>query len=333
MDVNSLKLRGVVSNKGGDTMLKYTVKRLFQSLVTVFIIVCAVFFLMRLMPVEGYFGEEFTKLSQEMINRKLETLGLMDPPLVQLFRFLNNLAHGDLGVSLRLQVDVPIIDIIASKAPVSAQLGIISTVIALIIGIVLGVTQAMNKGKIADTLGTAYIIFINSVPALVYYFFIQLFITKWLDLPMRFDMESKVTWILPIVSMAMGGIAGYALWVRRYMVDELNKDYIKLARSKGLPYKYIMYHHVLRNAFVPMVQYLPVSFLMTISGSLLVEELYAIPGMGNLLVMAIQKQDNNLVQAIILIYATIGIVGVFLGDVLMMIIDPRISIDSKGGSR
>lgn len=314
-------------------MLKYTVKRLLQSLVTVFIIVVAVFMLMRLMPVEGYFGDEFTKLSPEMINRKLGSLGLLDPPLVQLINFFGKLLHGNLGVSTRIQIDVPVTTIMGQKMPVSAAFGVASTIISLILGIALGVTQARNKGKLADSLGTGYIIFINSVPPLVYYFFIQVFVSKWFNLPMRYSLDKPISWILPLVSMALGGIAGYALWIRRYMVDELNKDYIKLARAKGLPYKTIMYKHVLRNAFVPMAQYLPVSFLMTIGGSLLVEELYAIPGMGNLLVQAVQKQDNNLVQILILVYSTVGILGVFLGDVLMILIDPRITLDSKGGSR
>lgn len=314
-------------------MLKYTVKRLFQSLLTVLIIVVAVFLLMRLMPVEGYFGDEFQKLSQDMINRKLDSLGLLDPPLVQLKNFLVNLLHGNLGVSSRIQIDVPVTTIMMQKMPISAAFGIISTIISLILGIAMGVTQARFKGKFADSLGTGYIIFINSVPPLVYYFFIQVFVSKWLNLPMRYNDQNIMSCILPLVSMSLGGIAGYALWIRRYMVDELNKDYIKLARAKGLPYKNIMYKHVLRNAFVPMVQYLPVSFLMTIGGSLLIEELYAIPGMGNLLVQATTKQDNNLVQALILVYSTVGILGVFIGDILMMVIDPRISIDSKGGSR
>lgn len=314
-------------------MLKYTIKRLLESLVTVFIIVVTVFLLMRLMPMEGYFGEEFQKLTPEMINRKLESLGLLDPPLVQLYHFFVSLAHGNLGVSTRIQIDVPVTTIMSQKIPVSAAFGVVATLISLVLGIILGVVQATNKGKLADSLGTGYIIFINSVPALVYYFFIQVFVSKWFNLPMRYSAENMASWILPLVSMALGGIAGYALWVRRYMVDELNKDYIKLARAKGLPYKNIMYKHVLRNAFVPMVQYLPVSFLMTIGGSLIVEELYAIPGMGNLLVQAVQKQDNNLVQALILIYSTVGIIGIFLGDLLMIVIDPRITLDTKGGSR
>lgn len=315
-------------------MLKYTVKRLLQSLLTVIIIVTAVFLLMRLMPLDGYFNaDELQKMSVEMKQLKLESLGLLDPPLVQLFRFFGQLLHGDLGVSNKIQVDVPVATIMAQKIPVSAAFGVVATIISLIVGIAMGVMQASNKGKFGDSLGTAYIIFINSVPPLVYYFFIQVFVSKWFNLPMRYDGEVMSSWILPLVSMALGGIAGYALWIRRYMVDELNKDYIKLARAKGLPYKNIMYKHVLRNAFVPMAQYLPVSFLMTIGGSLLVEELYAIPGMGSLLVQATKGQDNNLVQILILVYSSVGIIGVFLGDLLMMVIDPRISIDSKGGSR
>ncbi len=314
-------------------MLKYTIKRLLQSCVTVVIIVTVVFLLMRLMPVEGYFGDEFQKLTPEMIERKLDSLGLLDPPLVQLVHFYGNLLRGNLGVSTRIQIDVPVTTIMAQKMPVSAAFGVAATLISLVFGIILGVSQARFKGKLVDSLGTGYIIFINSVPPLVYYFFIQVFVSKWFNLPMRFSRDNPVSWILPLISMALGSTAGYALWVRRYMVDELNKDYIKLARAKGLPYKNIMYKHVLRNAFVPMAQYLPVSFLMTIGGSLLVEELYAIPGMGNLLVQATTKQDNNLVQILILVYATVGIIGVFLGDVLMMIIDPRITLDTKGGSR
>lgn len=314
-------------------MLKYSIKRLSQSLITVVIIVTAVFLLMRLMPVEGYFGDEFQKMSDEMINHKLGQLGLLDPPLVQLVRFYGQLIRGDLGTSTRLQEGVPVIDILMQKMPISARFGIIATIISLVLGIILGVVQATNKGKFADSLGTGYIIFVNSVPPLVYYFFIQVFVSDWFNLPMRYDDDRIISCLLPVICMSLGGIASYALWVRRYMVDELNKDYIKLARAKGLPYKSIMYKHVLRNAFVPMAQHLPVSFLLTIGGSLLVEELFAIPGMGNLLVQAVTKQDNNLVQILILVYSTVGILGVFLGDVLMMIIDPRITIDSKGGSR
>jgi oligopeptide transport system permease protein len=117
------------------------------------------------------------------------------------------------------------------------------------------------------------------------------------------------------------------------MVDELNKDYVKLARAKGLESKKIMVRHVFRNAFVPMAQYLPATILFTIAGSIYIESLYSIPGMGGLLVEVIKRQDNTLVQALVLIYSSIGIVGLFLGDILMAIFDPRIKLQRKGGAR
>ena len=135
------------------------------------------------------------------------------------------------------------------------------------------------------------------------------------------------------ICMSLGGIANYAMWIRRYMVDELNKDYIKLARAKGLKNSLVMSRHVIRNAFVPMAQQLPTNILMTISGSIYVESLFSIPGMGGLLVSAIQRQDNTLVQALVLIYSCIGILGLFLGDLLMALCDPRIKLGKKGGGR
>ena len=139
--------------------------------------------------------------------------------------------------------------------------------------------------------------------------------------------------ILPIVCLSLGSIAWYALWVRRYMIDELNKDYIKLALVKGLSSRSIMVKHVLRNAFVPIAQYLPQSMLLTIGGSLLVERFFSVPGMGPLPTDSIQRYDTNVVQTLVMLYASLSILGVFLGDVLMMIIDPRITLANKGGTR
>ncbi|MPN51068.1 Dipeptide transport system permease protein DppB [bioreactor metagenome] len=150
---------------------------------------------------------------------------------------------------------------------------------------------------------------------------------------MLFNKNNPASWILPLVSMSLGCTAGYAMWMRRYMVDELNKDYIRLARAKGLTSTVIMFKHVMRNAFIPMAQYLPSSLLLTISGSLYIESLYSIPGMGGLLVDAIQRQDNPLVQALVLIFAVISILGLFLGDIMMAIVDPRIKLEKKEGAR
>ncbi|NLV89452.1 MAG: ABC transporter permease [Tissierellia bacterium] len=314
-------------------MLKYSIKRLLQSLLTLFIIVTVVFLLMRLLPEEGYFGDAYEKLDEAQKEAILTNMGLRDPLHIQLINFYKNLLKGDLGESITFRPKVPVMEIIKDKVPYSLYFGLASIVISLIVGVTLGIAMARNKSKFWDKFGTGYVVFIRAVPAAVYFLFIQIYITGIFKLPMLFKINDPKTWILPTISMSLGGIASYAMWIRRYMVDELNKDYVKLARAKGLDSKKIMVRHVFRNAFVPMAQYLPATILFTIAGSIYIESLYSIPGMGGLLVEVIKRQDNTLVQALVLIYSSIGIVGLFLGDILMAIFDPRIKLERKGGAR
>ncbi len=313
-------------------MLKYSLKRLGSSLITLCIIITVVFVLLRQMPIEGYF-DNFEKADQATINAKLVQLGLNDPIPVQLWNFFKDLFQGDLGTSARYSVGAPIAELIARKAPISIKLGVMSMALSLLMGIPLGTAMARSKGKFWDKIGTVYIVFINAVPAAVYYIFIQMYGTSAMQIPMLFDESNPVTWILPVFSMSLGSTASYAMWLRRYMVDEMNKDYVRLARAKGVSDKKIMMRHVFRNAFVPMIQYIPTSLLYTISGSIYIESLYSIPGMGGLLVDVIGRQDNPMVQAIVMLYSCIGIVGLFLGDLLMGVIDPRISFVKKEGAR
>ena len=148
-----------------------------------------------------------------------------------------------------------------------------------------------------------------------------------------FDAANWRYWVLPVCSMSLANLAFYAMWLRRYMVDESNKDYVKLARAKGVSESNIALHHVFRNAMVPLVQYIPSAFLNTVVGSIYIESLYSIPGMGGLLVTCVQRHDNTMVQGIVLLYACVGIVGLILGDVLMVLIDPRINFGKKEGGR
>ncbi len=314
-------------------MLKYSIKRLLQSLLTLFIIVTVVFLLMRLLPEEGYFGTAYEKLDEQQREAILTSMGLRDPIHKQLINFYKNLLTGNLGQSITFRPKVPVMEIIKAKVPYSLYFGLASIGISLFLGITLGIAMARNKSKFWDKFGTGYVVFIRAVPAAVYFLFLQIYVTGIFKLPMLFDIDKPKTWILPAISMSLGGIASYAMWMRRYMVDELNKDYVKLARAKGLKSKTIMVKHVFRNAFVPMAQYLPASILFTIAGSIYIESLYSIPGMGGLLVEVIKRQDNTLVQALVLIYSSIGIVGLFLGDILMAMFDPRINLQKKGGAR
>ncbi len=313
-------------------MAKYLIKRIGQSLLTLMIILTVVFILVRQMPIEGYF-ENIDKLDGAVIQATLDKMGLNDPILVQLKNFFVRLFQGDLGTSARYSVGVPITEIIAAKAPISIRMGLLSMVLSMALGIPLGSAMARSKNRLWDKFGTVFIVLVNAVPSAVYYIYIQSYGSMALGVSMLFDAGNWVSWILPVVSMSLGNIAYYAMWLRRYMVDELNKDYVRLARAKGVNSKDITKHHVFRNAFVPMIQYIPTSLLYTVGGSIYIESLYSIPGMGGLLVDVISRQDNPMVQAIVMIYSCIGIVGMLLGDLLMALIDPRISLQKKEGAR
>lgn len=316
-------------------MLKYTIKRLLQSLITIVIVISIVFVLMRMLPTDYFFTEDqVMKWTEEQKNEVLEANGLLDPIPTQLLRFYKNLARLDFGTSRRIQVGVPCMQVIASKFAVSMRLGLIALGVALVVGILMGILQTLNKDHFFDHVGTVYTVFVNAVPSLVSYSLVLAFGSRVLGLPSLYSTRNPGKGsILPVVCLAMGSIAHYALWTRRYMVDELNKDYIKLARIKGLSSSRIMVKHVLKNAFVPLVQYIPASVLLTVGGSLLVERFFSVPGMGPLMTDSISRYDTNLVTACVFLYCSLGILGVFLGDVLMTLFDPRIRLGQKGGTR
>lgn len=314
-------------------MLKYCIKRFLQSLVTLFIVVTIVFVLMRFMPIEGFLGPNYGKMDEIQKEAILRSMGLLDPIHIQLKNFYLDLLRGDLGESIIYRPHVPVIEIIGPKIPYSLFLGWASMSLSLFFGLSLGVLMARFKSGILDKLGTIYIVIINAVPSAVYYLFLQLYGRSLLKLPWLFNADRPESWILPIVSMALGGIAGNAMWMRRYMVDELNKDYIRLARAKGMRRSTVMFKHVMRNAIVPMVQGIPASILLVMVGSLYIESLYSVPGMGGLLIQAIQRQDTPLVQALVLMFSAFSIFGLFVGDLLMAALDPRIKLGSKEGSR
>lgn len=296
------------------------------------ILITIVFILVRAMPEEGYFSN-YEKMSPQQIEVGLRKMGLKDPLYVQVGKFIYNALHGDLGISYRYRINAKITDIISSKIGISMKVGLISMVVSLPLGMALGILMARSKGGFADKLGNAYIVFIQAVPNAVYFIFIQLYGSDLFGVSMLYKETEWTSLILPVISLALPSISSYAMWLRRYMVDETNKDYIKLARAKGVPNSTIWFRHVFRNSVVPMVNLIPGSILLTISGSIYVESLYSIPGMGGLLVDVIKRQDNNMVLALVVIFAVMSILGLLLGDLLMAVVDPRISFTKKEGSR
>ncbi len=316
-------------------MAKYMLKRILHAAITLCVVICIVFALLRQMPIEGYFNN-FDKMTEASIQVSLNKMGLNDPLPVQILHYFGQLLKGDLGVSNRYRQGYPIVKIIAQKAPISIKLGLISLAVSLAVGLPLGILMARStrtRWKLWDKFGTVFIVIVQAVPSAVYHLLIQLYGSEILGVSMLFNDRNPMTWVLPVFSLSIGNIAYYAMWLRRYMVDESNKDYIRLARAKGVPAGKISRSHVFRNAIVPLVQYIPQSILFTLMGSLYVESLYSIPGMGGLLIQVIKLQDNTMVQALVLIYAAVSVLGLLFGDLMMALVDPRISFTGKEGAR
>ena len=318
-------------------MIKYIFKRVGRSLLTLLLIIAAVFVLLRKMPIEGYFNN-YEKMTPTQVRVGLANLGLDKPIPAQFTAFLKNMLKGDLGLSHKYRVNYPISSLIADKMPLSLKIGLMAMILGLFVGLSLGVLMARSarskaRIKLLDRAGTVIVVLVQAIPSAVYYLFIQIYGTELLGmffpLPTLFVRENLLTWVLPVFSLSLGTMAWSAMWIRRYMVDDSTKDYVQLARAKGVSAGKISMH-IFRNAFVPLTQGIPIMVLVTLMGSLYVESRYSIPGMGGLLVDVIKRQDNTVVQALVVIYSAVSILGLLIGDIVMALQDPRISL-AKGG--
>ena len=217
-----------------------------------------------------------------------------------------------------------------SKLGYSFVIGIIATIMAYCLGVPLGILMSRKKDKFVDKLGTLYIVFIIAVPSLAYIFLFKAIGFK-LGLPTTFDMDSssKVMYILPIVSLALPSVGNLMKWIRRYMIDQMNSDYVKFARSGGLSENEIFTKHILKNAAIPIIHGIPGAILGAMTGAIITERVYVVPGAGNLLTEAINKYDNGVIVGVTLFYAILTVVSIILGDILMATVDPRISFTTK----
>ena len=213
-----------------------------------------------------------------------------------------------------------------SKVGYSFVIGIISVFMAYLFAIPLGTLMALRKDKLVDKLGTAYIVFIIAVPSLAYIFLFKA-IGGNIGLPTTFDMENPraAMYVLPIVSLALPSIANMMKWLRRYMIDQMNSDYVKFARSGGLSEGEIFSKHILKNAIIPIMHGVPGNLLFAMTGAIITERVYVVPGAGNLLTKAINAYDNGVIVGMVLFYACLSVVAIILGDILMSVMDPRIS--------
>ncbi|MBR3581145.1 MAG: ABC transporter permease [Lachnospiraceae bacterium] len=220
-----------------------------------------------------------------------------------------------------------------SMIETSFLIGVIAVILAYLIGIPLGISMARHKDGVLDKIGNMYIIFIMAVPSLAYIFIFAAIGTTLFDLPYKFaTAEVKVlAYVLPVISLALPQIGSLMKWVRRYMVDQMNSDYVKFARAEGLSEKEIYRTHISRNAIIYIVHGIPSSIIMCLTGAIITERVYSVPGIGNLLTVALAQHDNGIIVACTVFYTFLSIAGIILGDLLLCKVDPRISLSGEGG--
>ena len=218
-----------------------------------------------------------------------------------------------------------------SQLGYSFSIGVLAVLLTYAIAIPFGIAMARHKEKLTDKLGTFYIIFIMAVPSLGYIFLFKS-LGAALGLPVTFDMQNPtwVMYVLPIVSLALPSIANLLKWLRRYMIDQMGSDYVKFARSSGISEKEIFSRHILKNAAIPVVHGIPAGVLGALTGAIITERVYLVPGVGNLLTNAINGYDNGVIVGVTLFYALLSVTATILGDVLLSVADPRISFGTKG---
>lgn len=218
-----------------------------------------------------------------------------------------------------------------SKIGYSFSIGIIATILAYLLGLPLGVLMARKKDKLVDKLGTIYIIFIIAVPSLAYIFLFKAIGGSVFGLPTTFNVDqmSVAMYVLPVISLALPSVANLMKWMRRYMIDQSNSDYVKFARSGGLTEGEIFSKHIMKNAAIPIIHGIPASVLGALTGAIITERVYVVPGAGNLLTTAINQFDNGVIVGVTLFYALLSVVSIILGDILMSMVDPRISFSTK----
>ena len=222
-----------------------------------------------------------------------------------------------------------------SMISISYIFGILGILLSYIIAIPAGIQMAQNKGKWQDKLGMVYINFMISVPSLAFIYLMKLF-GGGLGLPDKFpqfgfsDMRS---YILPVLILGLLGTSGLMIWMRRYMVDQSNSDYVKFARAKGLTQSEIFSRHILKNAVIPIVNGIPSSIILAIGGAVITETVFAIPGMGKMLPDSIKAYNNTMVVTLSFIFTALSVFALLIGDLLITVVDPRINLMAKGDSR
>mgnify|MGYP003393937078 CR=1 FL=1 len=302
-------------------MQRYILRRVFQSAIALLVISLLVFLMSRMTgdPTMLMLPDD---ASQEDMAQLRHALGLDRPLTVQYWRFISKAVRGDLGRSIKGQM--PVIDILAERLPNSLKLAAVAMGIAVLLAFPLGVVAAVKRGTVFDTTANIIAVLGQSLPQFwVGIVLIQIFAVRLRWLPVA-GVGSVWHYVLPAFTLGWFVVAGMMRLLRSSMLDILGSEFVKLARIKGVPEKAVIWKHALRNAMIPVMTFGAVSLAILVTGAILVETVFAWPGIGQLIYQGIVFRDFPVVQAVVLLTASLVIAVNMLVDVLYAYLDPRI---------
>ncbi|MCG1759779.1 ABC transporter permease [Staphylococcus epidermidis] len=308
-------------------MTKYVLKRLCYMFVSLFIVITITFFLMKLMPGSPFNDTKLNAQQKEILNEKY---GLNDPVALQYVNYLKNVVTGDFGNSFQYH-NMPVWDLVKPRLIPSMEMGITAMVIGVVLGLVLGVAAATKQNTWVDYTTTIISVIAVSVPSFVLAVLLQyVFAVKLEWFPVA-GWEGFSTAILPSLALSATVLATVARYIRAEMIEVLSSDYILLAQAKGNSTLKVLFGHALRNALIPIITIIVPMLAGILTGTLTIENIFGVPGLGDQFVRSITTNDFSVIMATTILFSTLFIVSIFIVDILYGVIDPRIRV--QGGKK
>ena len=342
---NIIMKNTVISSFIKSDTFTYIINRILLSLLSIFIVLVAVFLLMRMAP-KNYLNNYNDSLTNHAYINNYSSSNIFKDFLYYMYNILpfpkrvcvaSSLKNGslvcgkysykiiDLGYSYFYMKNVSVWTIIKQKSSVSFLVGSIAYFFQCLIGYPLGIYIAKRKNKLVDKSVNLLNTIISSIPEILYFYLFLIIFMVVFKLPVSFEIHNFASYLAPISALVLFGSCLTAYWVKRYILLESNKDYVKFALSKGIDENTIFYKHIIRNALIPLIRTMPTSLAACICGYHLIEATFNIPGIGYTLITAINLQDIYLVQGLILFFSTFSVLSYLLGDLISVIFDKRIS--------
>ncbi len=309
-------------------MKKFVLKRILISVITLLLIVLVMFILLNAMPGTPFTGRHLKAEQLEVLKRQY---GLDLPVFQQYFRYLLNLLKGDFGVSYSLQKNVSVAEMLRTRLPITLRIGLQAMFVGSVLGLLLGIISAVRHNTFLDPFFSILSLFGSGIPSFVFALGLMYFLAFRAGLfPILYSAEAPIrSTILPSIALAMFPMANIARYTRAEMISVLSSDYISLAEAKGLGEGRIILRHALRNALIPILTVMAPMLVELITGSMVVENIFSVPGLGSLFVLSVQSGDYNVSVTIMFLYSLFFIVTMLIVDLFYGLIDPRIRLTGK----